>query len=304
MVRWSRAQRRKNGAIHRAIRVLVRAASLLPLRVAAGLGAFLGGVAALVSRRDRRAAEAACGAALGLDTRGAARVVRGAYASLGRAAFELCSALRRPEPLLAKVDLPARDLARLDEALARGRGVIFVTAHLGSWELLAWSLARRGYPIHTVAAPSYDPRLTRLMRRLRRERGVHPIFRATPGAAARMIRVLRRGEVLGTLIDQSTRVPSVDVPFFGRPAPTPAGAATLALRLGAEVVAGFLSRRPDGSYAGHIRRVPLTRRGGDDVADNTARMTAAIEDAIRAAPDQWVWMHRRWEARTQVDPRP
>lgn len=297
VVRWSTAQRRKNAAIHRAIRLIVAAVSVLPLRVAARLGAALGAVAAIVSRRDRAAAELACAASLGLDARGAARVVRRAYASLGRAALELCSALRRPEPLLARVDLPPRDLARLDDALAVGRGVIFVTAHLGNWELLAWSLARRGYAIHTVAAPSYDPRLTRLLRRLRRERGVHPIFRATPGAAARMIRVLRRGEVLGTLIDQSTRVPSVDVPFFGRPAPTPAGAATLALRFGAEVVAGFLSRRPDGTYEGRIRRIPLTRRAGDDVADNTARMTAAIEQAIRRAPDQWVWMHPRWQRR-------
>ena len=297
MVRWSRRQRRKNDRIHRLIRGAVSAASRLPLGLAAWLGTVLGRLAALLSGADRRDAELACSSALGLAQPEAARVVRGAYASLGRAAFELCAALRRPAPLLDRVELPARDLARLDEALAIGRGVVFVTAHIGSWELLAWSLARRGYPIHTVAAPSYDPRLTRLVRRLRRERGVVPIFRAAPGAAARMIRVLRGGAILGTLIDQSTRVPSIDVPFFGRPAPTPSGAATLALRMGAEVVAGFLVRRGDGTYVARIRRAPPARRGGDDVADNTARMTQAIEQAIRAAPEQWVWMHRRWDPR-------
>lgn len=297
MVRWTPAQRRKNAWIHRAIRGLVGAASWLPLGLAARVGAALGALAALVSPRDRRAAEGACARALELPGPAAARVVRGAYASLGRAAFELCAALRRPEALLARVQLPAEDRARLDEALACGRGVVFVTAHLGSWELLAWSLARAGYPIHTVAAPSYDPRFTRLVRRLRRERGVRSIFRSGPGAAARMIRVLRRGQILGTLIDQSTRVPSIDVPFFGRPAPTPVGAASLALRLGAEVVTGFLVRGPDGRYVTRIRRLAVTRRGDDDVADNTLRMTRAIEEAVRSAPEQWVWMHRRWERR-------
>jgi KDO2-lipid IV(A) lauroyltransferase len=297
MVRWTPRQRRKNDWIHWAIRGLVRAAGWLPLAVAVRVGSALGSLAATLSGRDRRSAEASCARALDLPPRDAARVVRSAYASIGRAAFELCTALRRPEALLCRVVVPAADRRRLDDALACGRGVVFVTAHLGSWELLAWALARAGYPIHTVAAPSYDPRLTRFVRRLRRERGVRSIFRSAPGAAARMIRVLRKGHVLGTLIDQSTRVPSVEVPFFGRPAPTPVGAATLALRLGAEVVTGFLVRSADGRYAARIRRLPVTRRGTDDVVENTARMTRAIEEAVRAAPDQWVWMHRRWERR-------
>lgn len=297
MVRWTGRQRRKNDWIHRAIQVLVGAVGLLPLPVAARLGGALGRLAAAVLPRERRGAEGACARALGVSEAQASRTVRGAFGSIGRAAFELCAAVRRPEPLLGKVVLPDADRRRLDDALASGRGVVFVTAHLGSWELLAWSLARAGYPIHTVAAPSYDPRLTRLVRRLRRERGVRSIFRAAPGAAARMIRVLRRGHVLGMLIDQSTRVPSIEVPFFGRPAPTPVGAAALALRFGAEVVAGFLVRAADGRYVARIQRLAVTRRGAEDIAENTLRMTRAIEDAVRGAPDQWVWMHRRWDPR-------
>jgi KDO2-lipid IV(A) lauroyltransferase len=300
MRRWTARQRLKNDWIQRAVHALVRAAGLLPLAFAARAGGAVGRLAALLSRRERRGAVQACAAALSLPARDAARVVRRAYASIGRAAFELCRAIRHPEALLSRVHLPDADRRRLDDALSCGRGVVFVTGHLGSWELLAWALARAGYPIHTVAAPSYDPRLTRLVRRLRRERGVHSIFRSAPGAAARMIRVLRRGHVLGTLIDQSTRVPSVDVPFFGRPAPTPVGAATLALRLGAEVVAGFLVRTEGGGYVARIRRIPVTRRGETDVADNTARMTRAIEDAVRDAPEQWVWMHRRWDRRADL----
>lgn len=294
---WTPGQRRKNDWIEWAIRGLLSGLSRLPLGIAARIGSALGRLAAATQGRHRIEAESACARALDVPRADAARVVRDAYGSIGRAAFELGAALGRPEPLLARVRLPAEDRRRLDDALACGRGVVFVTAHLGSWELLAWALARAGYPIHTIAAPSYDPRLTRLVRRLRRARGVCPIFRAAPGAAARMIRVLRRGHVLGALIDQSTRVPSIEVPFFGRPAPTPVGAARLALRFGAEVVAGFLIRSEDGRYVAHIRRLPVTRRGADDVAENTARMTRAIEDAVRSAPGQWVWMHRRWEPR-------
>ncbi|MBI2895712.1 MAG: lysophospholipid acyltransferase family protein [Deltaproteobacteria bacterium] len=296
MARWTVGQRLKNDAIYRVIRATLAVARRLPLPLAGALGALAGRLGAWIARSESRRAEEACARSLGLGQPEARALARAAFASLGRSALELCSALDRPDALLGRVSFSPEDRARLDAALAERRGVVFVTAHLGSWELMAWALASMGYPIHTIAAPSYDPRLTRLLRRLRRERGVRSIWRSAPSAARRTLSVLRSGEILGALIDQSTRVPSVDVDFFGRPAPTPSGAAALALRTGAEVVAGFLTRRAD-RYDLRIRRLAVTRRGRDDVTANTARMTRAIEEAIRGAPDQWVWMHRRWERR-------
>ena len=113
----------------------------------------------------------------------------------------------------------------LDEALEGGRGVIFVTGHVGNWELMAAALASLGYPIHTVAKRSYDPRFTEMIEQTRADFGVRAIYRGDAGAAAAMIRVLRKNGVLGFLIDQDTDVPSVYAPFFGRAAKTPSGPA-------------------------------------------------------------------------------
>ena len=106
--------------------------------------------------------------------------------------------------------------------------------------------------------------------------------------------------MLGFLIDQSIRAESVKVPFFGKPALTPIGPATLAIRMGAVAVAAFIERRPDGS---HLVRVlePIETTRDDDPIALTARMTHEIENQIRRVPEQWVWMHDRWRDRPKWD---
>jgi len=107
---------------------------------------------------------------------------------------------------------------------------------------------------------------------------------------------LARGRVVALLIDQDTRGAGVFVPFFGLPARTPPGPAVLALRSQVAVLTVFIRRRPDGGHTIAFERVPLPPRGRDTVVALTARLTAAIEAAIRAAPADWVWWHRRWRS--------
>jgi KDO2-lipid IV(A) lauroyltransferase len=114
-----------------------------------------------------------------------------------------------------------------------------------------------------------------------------------------IFRALRRGDLLAALIDQDTKVPSVFVPFFGRPAKTPSGPAMLALKRRTPVIAGFITRTPHGHRIKIVRISTEGFEGEAGVTALTARMTAAIEQAIRAAPEQWVWFHRRW--RSQPD---
>jgi KDO2-lipid IV(A) lauroyltransferase len=120
-----------------------------------------------------------------------------------------------------------------------------------------------------------------------------------------MIAAIKRGAVLGVLVDQDTKVESVFVPFFGRAAKTPAAAAELAVRFALPVVAGFIRRNADGF--GHSIALEEVSLAGLDalakdakVVEATARITAKIELAVRAAPDEWVWFHDRWKSSERV----
>ncbi len=290
---WPFGRRVKNHVIYGLCRFALHLAGLTPSALVIPMGRLLGWVAFLVARTESRLARSNIEQARPPVPLPASVLVREMFHHLAISAIELGRILRgRPRP---RVLVDERSLADLDRALETGRGVVFVTGHIGNWELMASELAGRGYPIATVARESYDPRFTALMERFRRGQKVEPIYRGRPGATARILRALRQGVVLGFLIDQNTRVPSVEVPFFGRNAPTPVGPAEIATRTGASVVVGTIRRLSDGSHAITIRRVeaetgakPLT------AAALTARLSQLLEERIREAPEQWVWLHRRW----------
>ena len=190
----------------------------------------------------------------------------------------------------------------LFDALQDRRGVIFTTGHCGTWELMSARLPIAGVPLATAARELDDPRLDNLVTALRSRFGTEVIVRG-PSAGKHMVRALAANRVAALLIDQDIRaVPGVFVPFFGRPAWTPSGAAMLAVRKRCPVVPGFIHRRPDGTHKIEIHRplsMPSDGTIEDRVEEVTAAATAAIERQIRAHPEQWVWMHRRW--RTQPE---
>jgi len=187
-------------------------------------------------------------------------------------------------------------------ALEGGGGVIFTTGHCGTWELMSARLPIAGVPLATAARELDDPRLDRLVTAMRSRFGTEVILRG-PSAGKRMVRVLASNRVAALLVDQDIRgVPGVFVPFFGRPAWTPSGAAMLAIRKGCPVVPGFIHRRTDGTHKVEIHPpLPIPSDGtlDDRVEELTAAATAAIERQIRAHPEQWVWMHRRWRTRPE-----
>jgi KDO2-lipid IV(A) lauroyltransferase len=283
----------------RALLVALPLLSRLPVRWAIGLGAWVGGLAYWLVGRERELALAHLRLAFP-EAREAERrrIAKECFRNLGRSALEL-AVIEKLQPRLAEhVRLGAREQALLREAHAEGKGVLFASCHLGNWELLARRIALEGYACGTVAREAQDPRLTKILDEARARVGLTTLWRGRPGVAREMLRLLRAGGFLGLLIDQDTDVQGFFVPFFGRPAHTPRAVGDLAARTGAPALLGCIHR--DG--AGH--RVVLHRldvpRTGDREADAralTAAATAAIEFEIRACPDEWVWMHRRW--RTQ-----
>jgi len=217
------------------------------------------------------------------------------FGNLGCWAAEACSYAVRIGEIQGRVDLPGRSEAVLREALGRGRGVLFLTGHLGHWELMAWALAARGFPVSAVGRASYHPGITDLVGWLRSSSGVEIILRDDAEAPRRLLGALARGRIVGLFVDQSTSLPSRQVPFLGLPAPTIEAPARLALRHRGSVVFGSCHESPGGRLCIEVEPVTLPPGGGLDEA--LAVVNRHAEKAITAFPDHWVWMHERWRPR-------
>jgi KDO2-lipid IV(A) lauroyltransferase len=304
---WKRLRRRLRSVL---LRAALRAFALLPLGPALALGALAGRLAWHLAGKSRRLALAHLSVAFPeLSAAERRRVGRKSFENLGRAALEV-AAIRSIDPRLETyVSFAGDGEGLLREALARGRGMVFATGHLGNWELLARRTARAGIPNAVVAKAGADPALNALAERFRASGGVTTLWRERAGVGRAIIRALRDGKALGLLIDQDTRVQGVFVPFFGRPAYTPRAAADLALRFRAPLLVGTSRRRGPGRGDGHIvsiEEVPCDPDAPDreaEVVRVTAACTRKLEEAIRRAPAEWVWMHERWKTRENPDER-
>ncbi len=225
------------------------------------------------------------------------RVARRASRHLGLVCAELAALLARPlGATLATLSLEGRE--HLDRVMAAHGRALVLTAHLGNWELLAAAHRLTPYPLAIVVRPLDARWLNALAEEARRKTGVELI--AKRGALRPVLDALRRGRLVGILLDQNAaRRESVFVPFFGRLASTSRALALLALRTRAPILPIF-ARRADGRHRVVIAPpiVPPSRGASEAaVAELTARCTAAIEAAIREAPEQWLWSHDRWRTR-------
>jgi Kdo2-lipid IVA lauroyltransferase/acyltransferase len=171
-----------------------------------------------------------------------------------------------------------------------GRGVIILSAHFGSWELIGYTLARLGFPLHVIARPQAINRMTEFMNGFRERRGVN-VLPAQNLAAA--LQHLKQGKVVGIVADLNAREWGYQVPFFGRPAsfyPTPV---ILSMRGRADLVPTFIERGPGGRQ--HIRfEPPLRWPAGTRIIDGIPDYVARYEAAFRRRPDQWAWFHERY----------
>src|SRR6201986_4737379 len=229
------------------------------------------------------------------------RILRGTFRSLGRQLGEVSQFPRISRERLREVaEYDSEDVKLLDVARERGRGVIFLTSHIGAWELLCFAHSVFYEPISFLVRPIDNPRIDALVERIRTRFGNQPIDKKA--AARTALRLLKQGGTLGVLADLNTQErEGVFVPFFNHLACTTAGVATLALRTDATVIpvcAPWDERRKKFVFRGGPV-IELVRTGDDrrDVEINTANFTAAIERHVRAFPDQWLWIHKRWKTR-------
>jgi len=217
---------------------------------------------------------------------------------LGKNTGEMLRATRVKN--LAKLEefLTTYGLENYETAIKKGKGVIFLTCHLGAFDLQVSNMALRGLNPNIIGTPLKDERLNELLWDYRNKYGAIAIARGKE--TFRLIKVLKSGGSVALLIDQDTRVKTRFVNFFGKPAATPVGATVLAMKTGAAVVPTYIYLGSDWKQQMHILPEIPMRLTGDEETDmvyNTQVLTEFIEATIRKHPEQWVWMHRRWRTK-------
>ena len=284
---------------------LVKTIGALPRPLARAVGIALGQTIYLLHGKLRRVGMRNLALAFPEKSVGERRkIVRHLFTSLGRQFAEVCLFPRYTRENVNRT-VTYDGYENFDRASQRGKGVLFLTGHVGGWELSAFAHSLYGHPLHFVMRPLDNPLLDALVRRYRTMHGNTPILKDDP--ARELLRAMKAGATVGILMDTNMTPPEgVFVDFFGIPACTASGLARIALRTDAAVVPGFTIWDPI------LRRyrlrfdpaVPLIRTGNNeaDIVANTAQFTKVIEEVVRRYPDQWLWVHRRWKTRPPGQP--
>ena len=225
-------------------------------------------------------------------------IVRRSLRNFFRACVEMTIALESSGSQL-RSEMPIVGREHLDAALAKGNGVIVLSAHLGNFFLLGTRLAIEGFPVHVLVSPPRDPKFAELMDDFRLQ-GWQRTIRARPRRAAlkELNAVLRRNEIAIVIADEFRDGHGIPVPLFGGTVSARRGPATLALRTGAAIVPAFLVRQPDDGLKLIIEpELELARTGEskENVRDSTLRIARWLERTVNIYPDQWNWMNIRWQ---------
>lgn len=283
---WTRAQRFKNSLIRAGVVAALAIADRVSEKRLLAWGKRLGLVARFVLGGARRTARAR--AALCFSAHDARRVASESFVRAG-ANLARCLLLRRPGVrALDAVRVTAEVKRTLAESLRPGRGVVFVSAHLGPFEAIAAAVRELGYEPAVVVRESYDRELDPIVDAHRTGRGLTVIHRGSPHAGFSIVRALRAGRPVGFLPDLGARVPSVELTFLGERVAFPVGPQIVSTRAALPVLVGTLkpSREPGPAHELVLRRL----ESGVDPMELTHRVARALEEAILEAPEEWLWM--------------
>ncbi len=273
----------------------------LPRSVSLWLGAGIGDLAYRCVKRRRRIALKNLKMALGSEKSDEElkQIARRSFQNMGKTLVEfLCFPKYSAEQLahLARIE----GMENLHRAMAKGKGVILISAHFGNWELIFPALSTL-IDFSAVVQSFKHHRLDKLVNSFRTRRGGEVIKREV--AVRQCLKLLRQGRCVAILGDQNAGESGVFIDFFGIPASTPRGPIMLALRTGATILNILDIRQDDDSHIISISEPLELEVSGDldqDVKINTARFVRYLENTIRKYPDQWLWMHNRWKTRPHM----
>lgn len=285
--------------------MILKCVGWLPRSVALRIGRLVGAIAHLALPHLRRHAEMNLRLAFPELKEGErAQIKRGTFDNLGRLLGEISQFPRLTRENIESI-VSYVGLENYLGAVATGRGVILLTGHIGAWELSVFAHSIYGHPMSFLARRVDNPLVERLAESYRTRFGNRSIDKKN--SVREVLKTLKSGGVVGILADlNASREEGVFCDFFGVPACTTAGVATLALRTGAVVLPGYIVWDEKAEihrlhFEPPIETV-LTGNREEDVQINTARYTQAIESIVRRYPDQWLWIHRRWRTRPEGEP--
>lgn len=276
------------------IQYLSMQSHLLPHSAALSLGGSLGRMVFSLNKDKSSKAIIRCSKFLGCSLEVAREVVAKSYINLGRSVVEFLNLAK----IGKKIDeiVSVHDIENLNDALACGRGVILLTAHLGNWELAAAYLGIKDYPMRAIGAEQRDARITKLISDIRASCGVETIGKGFDLRGA--IRCLQEGNILGVLLDQDAKDKGIIAPFLGQPASTPYGPVKLAMKMRSPIVPLFIVRRKDNIHHDLYFLPSLEERVKDfydrPIEENVRLCNDILSDWISRHPEQWLWLYPRW----------
>jgi Kdo2-lipid IVA lauroyltransferase/acyltransferase len=293
-------KRIKYSALYFFIRFLIFFSNLLPRKLWLSFCGWLGKIAYAVSPKPRERTIYHLGLAFSNEksTKEIIALSKQVFIMLGKNAGDILRSLRVRKLEDLNKFLETHGLENYEKAFARGKGVMFLTSHLGAFDLQITNMALRGLNPNIVGTALKDERLNELLWEYRNAYGAVAIERGKE--SVRLFKALKSGGSIAILIDQDTKVKSRFVDFFGMKASTPIGATILALRTGAAVVPTYIFLDKNGKQQMHILpEIPLVMTGDEetDLVVNTQNFTNFTEQIVREHPEQWVWMHERWKTR-------
>jgi KDO2-lipid IV(A) lauroyltransferase len=282
--------------------MVTAAVAVLPRRAMLTLGRGLGWLWGRLDRRHREIAMDGLRRAFReWDEARVERTARAVYSHFGAVLLDILWMSRQPRSrLLSIVEWDGRE--RVEAAYATRRGILFVTAHFGNWEIHAIDHAWRHEPIGVIARPLDNPALDERLCTFRRRSGNTVIYKRH--ALAQVLRMIRAGAGVAVLVDQNVQEQDgIFVDFFGRPAATTTVAAAVARKTGCVLMPTRAVLLPNGHY--HLTYEPplewtATGDRDTDVAAITQALTKRIESWVRETPEQWLWVHKRWKTQPRA----
>jgi len=283
--------------VYRLILVSVSILGHLSLARARRVGTLLGRLIFRIDTRHRHIAMENIDRAFDFSPEEKERFALRVFENLGMVLFETAWSLTRNERQLSKY-FRIIGAEIIHYAYQEGKGIMALTAHFGNWELLTFVAALLRHPLNIVYRPLDFKPLEQFICHIRTRFGGEQIPKKK--AFRRVIKSLARKEMVGLLMDQNVAMrEGVFADFFGHPACTNTGLALLALKTKAPVVPVFLAREEHGFTAYFLPPLPLMETGDriKDVENNTAQYNQVIESFVRKYPQQWFWVHRRWNTK-------
>lgn len=290
----------KYTALYYFVRFLIFSSNLVPRKWWLRFCGFLGQIAYVFSPQPRERAVVHLGMAFGREKsmQEIVALSKEMFVMLGRNAGDILRSLKVKSLRDLEKFLTTHGIENYERAHAKGKGVMFLTSHLGAFDLQITNMALRGLQPNIVGTALKDERLNDLLWEYRNAFGAIAIERGKE--SVKLFKALKSGGSIAILIDQDTKVKSRFVNFFGMPAATPIGATILAMRTGAAVVPTYIFLDENLQQQMHILpEIPLVMTGDEeaDLVANTQLFTNFTEKIVREHPSQWVWMHERWKTK-------